>query len=173
MNGFAAIITLFFLLLISCDPPPEQNSSEIQPPADQIILSEAQIQLANIKVAEINEGIIGHNLLFTGVLKVNEQSVVNITSRSSGRIQKLYFKNTGENVRKGDSLYQFYSDELIAAEREYFTIQRNNWNFSGRYEPSLALENKLLLLGMLPEQISQLRKDSKILLTVTICSPAA
>lgn len=170
---FAAITLLFFFLLVSCNQPPEQNRSEIQTPADHIILSEAQIQLANIKVEEINEGIIGHNLLFTGVLKVNEQSAVNITSRAAGRIQKLFFKNTGENVRKGDSLYQFYSDELIAAEREYFTIQRNNWNFSGRYEPSLALENKLLLLGMLPEQIAHLRKDSKILFVVTIFSPAA
>lgn len=167
----AAIVLVFFIPFLSCKQKTEQSGEIV--PANNITLSDAQIQLANIKVAEINEGSIGHKLLFTGVLKINEQSVVNITSRATGRIQKLYFKNTGDYVKKGDSLYQFYSDDLIAAEREYFTLQRNNWNFSGRYEPSLTLEDKLLLLGMLPAQITQLRKDGKVLLAVTIYSPVA
>lgn len=167
-----SIILLLIQLLVSCQQLPEQNKMENQLQAGNLLLSDAQIQLANIKVTEINEGSIGPNLVFTGVLKVDEQSAVNITSRSTGRIEKLYFKNTGEYVKKGDSLYQFYSDELVAAEREYFTLQRDNWNFSGRYEPSLVLENKLLFLGMLPSQIAQLRKDGKILFSVTIYSPA-
>lgn len=172
-TGLAAIILLFLLAQLSCRHQTEQNRKMIQAPERQIILSDAQIQLANIKIEEINERLIGQNLLFNGVLKVNEQSAVNITSRAIGRIQKLYFKNAGENVKKGDSLYQIYSDELVAAEREYITLQRNNWNFSGRYEPSLALENKLLLFGMLPEQIAQLRKEGNVLFAVTICSPAS
>lgn len=167
------IIPIFLLLTGSCIQQPELNTGEGPLTSDNIFLSEAQIQLANIKVAEVNEGTIGKERLFTGVLKVNEQDVVNITSRSTGRIQKLYFKNTGEYVKKGDSLYQFYSDELVAAEKEYFTLQRDNWNFSGRYEPSLLLENKLLFLGMLPSQIATLRKDGKILFSITIHSPAA
>lgn len=167
------IILLLFLLFVSCQQIPEHDKIQLPFQASNLILSEAQIQLANIKVSEIKEGCIGSNLLFTGVLKVNEQSAVNITSRSTGRIENLYFKNTGEYVKKGDSLYQFYSEELVAAEREYFNLQRNNWNFSGRYEPSLVLENKLLFLGMLPSQIAQLRKDGKILFSVTIYSPAA
>ena len=73
-----------------------------------------------------------------------------------GRIEKLFFKNTGETVKKGDKLYEFYSDDLVSAQREYFTLQSNNWNFHRRYEPSLALENKLLIMGMIPSQIEQL-----------------
>src|SRR5512133_3182000 len=94
-TGLAAIIAIFFLLVVSCNQQAKQKSSEIQTSNGNIILSAAQMQLANIKVEEINEGTIGHNLLFTGVLKINEQSVVNISSRVTGRIQKLYFKNTG------------------------------------------------------------------------------
>ena len=129
------------------------------------------MQLANIKVIEVQEDMMEKNLEFTGVLKVDEESAVSISARADGRIQKLFFKNSGEIVNKGDSLYQFYSDELVNAQREYFTIQSNNWNYSGRYEPSLVLENKLLLLGMLPNQIEQLRKNGKILFSVTIFSP--
>jgi Cu(I)/Ag(I) efflux system membrane fusion protein len=149
----------------------ERKVIENTAPANNIILSEAQVQLANIKVTEVYEGAVGQNKIYTGVLKINELSAVNVSSRTKGRIQKLYFKNTGEKVNKGDSLYQIYSDELVAAEREYFTLHSNNWNFSGKYEPSLVLEDRLLYLGMLPSQIEQLKKDGKILFTVTIFSP--
>jgi Cu(I)/Ag(I) efflux system membrane fusion protein len=170
-TGFYSILLLFFSLMISCNQKSEQTNSENQTPTNNLILSESQMQLANIKVSEVNEGNVGHNKIFTGVLKVNELSAVNISSRATGRIQKLFFKNTGENVNIGDSLYQFYSEELVAAEREYFTIHTNNWNYNGKYEPSLVLEDKLLFLGMLPSQINQLKKDGKILFSVTIFSP--
>ena len=171
--GLEAVVLLLFSLFVSCNQQAEQNNSEKLIPVNNLILSEAQMQLANIKVTEVNEGTVGHNKIFTGVLKVNELSALNISSRAKGRIQKLFFKNTGETVKRGDSLYQFYSEELVAAQREYFTIHSNNWNFNGKYEPSLVLENKLLFMGMLPSQIIQLKKDGKILFSVTIFSPVA
>ena len=172
-TGFAPILLLFFLLLVSCKPNTEEagTGQPMKISEDNIRLSEAQIQLANIKVSPVHEGFFGYNRLYTAVLKVDEESAVNISSRATGRITKLFFNNAGETVNKGDSLYQFYCEDLIAAERQYFTLQSNNWNFSGRYEPSLELENKLLLFGMLPSQISTLKKDGKILFSVTIHSP--
>ena len=170
-TGIGSIFLVYFSLLFSCNRQPEQNMSESLTPANNLILSDAQVQLANIKVIEVNEGSVGNIKIFTGVVKFNELHAVNISSRATGRIQKLFFKNTGETVNKGDSLYQFYSDELVATEREYFTLQSNNWNFNGKYEPSSVLEDKLLFLGMLPAQIEQLRNDGKILFNVTILSP--
>ena len=171
--SYASIILIFFTLLVSCKQPLTKTGSERLVSANNLILSEAQVQLANIKFTGVNEGLVGPNKGYTGVLKVNELSAVNISSRTIGRIQKLFFKNTGEIVHKGDSLYQIYSDELVAAEREYSTLQSNNWNFNGKYEPSLILEDRLLYLGMLPSQIEQLKKDGKILFSVTIFSPVS
>jgi len=166
-------LSLVLLILFSCKRPVGtfRNETPIQPDMNSIRLSDAQIQLANIKTVQVEEGVFQFNRIFTGVLKVNEESALNISSRSTGRITKLFLKSVGETVNKGDSLYQFYCEELVAAERQYFTLQSNNWNFNGKYEPSLALENKLLILGMLPTQIEKLRKDGKILFAVTIFSP--
>jgi len=138
---------------------------------NNIVLSDAQIQLANINIEGIREASIGRKLTLTGVLKVNEQSAVSFSSWISGRIEKLYFRNTGDPVKKGDMLYEFYSEELVSTQREYYRLQSNNWNFSARYEPSLAVEEKLLLMGMLPSQIKQMGKDGKILFTIPIYSP--
>ena len=157
-------------IMFSCKTQKEETITD-ETPVDNIIrLSDAQIQLANINIAEVREGSVGCKLSLTGVLKVNEQSVVSVSSRVPGRIEKLYFKNTGETVKKGDKLYEYYSDDLVSAQKEYFTLQSNNWNFSKKYEPSLAIENKLLLMGMIPSQIEQLGKDGKVLFRVDIYS---
>ena len=170
---FASTLLMIFFLLVSCQRHSEKimNENKVLTPDNAISLSEAQIQLANIKISPVNEGVFNYNRQFTGVLKVNEESSATISSRAIGRIVKLYIKNVGENVNKGDSLYQFYCEDMVAAERQFFNLQSNNWNFNGKFEPSLALENKLLLLGMLPSQIEKLRKDGKVLFAVTICSP--
>ena len=157
-------------IMFSCKTQKEETITDETPVENIIRLSDAQIQLANINIAEVREGSIGRKLSLTGVLKVNEQSVVSVSSRVPGRIEKLYFKNTGETVKKGDKLYEYYSDDLVSAQKEYFTLQSNNWNFSKKYEPSLALENKLLLMGMIPSQIEQLGKDGKLLFRVDIYS---
>ena len=167
------ILPCVFLIIFSCKMQQDEKIIPDSPVDNQIMLSDAQIQLANINIADANEGTIARDLSLTGVLKINEQNAVTISSRVAGRIEKLFFKNSGESVKKGDKLYEFYSEDIVSAQREYITLQRNNWNASGRYEPSLALENKLLLMGLLPSQIKQLVNDGKILFVVPIYSPAA
>jgi len=166
----ALLFVAIFVLNACSHKRATEVNQEPDPVSYNIMLSEAQIQTANIKVVEARYGKIGHHLTLTGVLKINEQGVVSISARATGRLAKLYFKNTGEQINTGDSIYRFYSEELAEAERKYSTIQRNNWNFSGRYEPSLVLEDRLKYIGMLPSQIAQLRKDGRILFTITLYS---
>lgn len=179
INNLGKRVVVIFLglllLLFSCRNKAASGSDttvNISDNKSDIKLSDAQIQLANIIMADVAEGSLSRQITLTGVLQSDEQSVLSITARLPGRIQKLYCRNTGETVKKGDKLYEFYSDELINAQREYLTLQSNNWNFSGKYEPSLVLKDKLLVMGLVPEQINQLEKDGKIIPIVTIFSPA-
>jgi membrane fusion protein, copper/silver efflux system len=169
IRSFLFIIILPVVFLFSCSSEKTKGIS-IKEDGAAIKLSESQIHLANIKSSKVTEGVIGHQLMFTGVLKVDEQSSVTVSSRASGRIEKLFFKNTGEKINAGDALFEFYSEELWNAEREFIGLQQYNRNLSGRYEPSLVAENKLLLLGLLPSQIEQLRKENKILYVITVYS---
>lgn len=161
---------LIFLVFLSCNHANKYSFPDENIKIAGLKLSEAQMQLANIKVAEVREGNLGNQLTLTGVLKIDEQSSVNVSSRISGRIIKLNHKNTGEKIDKGDPLYEIFSDDLWNAQREYVSLQKNNWNFSGRYGPSLTLESKLQLMGLLPSQIEDLKKNEKIFYTTTIYS---
>ena len=53
---------------------------------------------------------------------------------------------------------------------EFISLLQYQRNFSSRYEPLIASENKLLLLGLLPSQIAQIKKEGKILYVITIYS---
>lgn len=169
-GSLAIILLLLFCLLSACNRQAEQQKPVAEAAKTGIILSEAQIQLANIKIASVCQGTIGHQLLLSSVLKVDEQSTMSVSSGIAGRIQKLLFKNTGEIVNKGDALYELYSEDLLAVEREYVSLEINNWNTTGRFDQSLTLENKLLLIGLLPSQIKELQKNRKYSSVVTIYS---
>ena len=170
---FQTIIITIFLVAISCNSRQEEATPGEATSVNHLMLSDAQIQLANISNARARRGAIGKELYLTAVLKVNEQSAATVSSRVSGRIEKLYFRNTGETVRKGDKLYEFFSEEIITTEREYMRLESNNWNFSARYEPSLAVREKLQRMGMTELQVMQLAADNKILFTLPIHSPVS
>jgi|WetSurMetagenome_2_1015567.scaffolds.fasta_scaffold13775_4 membrane fusion protein, copper/silver efflux system len=159
-------------VILSCTREPAMDA--MKPKEEKgFLLSEAQMQLANIRVAAAERGKISHNLILTGVIKVDEQSVSSVSSRLEGRIEKLYFKTTGGIVRKGDALYDVYSEQLYAVMREYKSLQDNNWNTVRRTDITLATENKLLLLGMTKAQIDAIYTTKFLSPTVTIFSPGS
>jgi len=171
-----SVILALMLVMFSCKSGQEEKTSGAPVEAaavSHIMLSDAQLQLANISTAVARKGTIGQELSLTAVLKVNEQSAATVSSRVPGRIEKLYHRNTGETVRKGDKLYEFFSEELVTLQREYMRLESNNYNFSARYEPSLAVREKLQRMGMTELQIQQLAADSKILFTLPIYSPVS
>src|SRR6266404_8082315 len=80
--------------------------------ADAIMLSDQQIQLGNIQVDTVGRGIIGDETVLTATLNIDETKSTTIGARVSGRIDRLYFKNQGDYISKGQKLYDLYSEEL-------------------------------------------------------------
>ncbi len=133
-----------------------------------IMLSESQIKLANISTMLTRFENMGENTIMTGKLVVNEDQTEVISSRVQGRVEKLYFKEVGQRVMKGEKLYELYSEQLLTLQQEYFLALRQFEELKeSRYESFLsASEKKLLLFGMTKEQIKQIaqrkRSDSRI-----------
>ncbi|MDB5258544.1 MAG: cusB [Chitinophagaceae bacterium] len=132
-------------------------------------LSKEQEQLANIQILKISEGELGKEKTVNGRLVINENKRFKISSRVSGRIEKLFIKNAGESIKAGTLLYELYSEELMAAQKEYLLgIEKSN-------EPDYAqltdgAKNKLLLWGMSEKQIHALAKSRDVKNTVAIYS---
>ncbi|HEU5165033.1 MAG TPA: efflux RND transporter periplasmic adaptor subunit, partial [Chitinophagaceae bacterium] len=138
--------------------PVKKNNGEDK---DEILLSEQQIQLGNIHTDTIRNGSIGDQSVLTATLNFDQMKANSVSSRVMGRIEKLYFKNIGDYVRKGAPLYDLYSEELNNAKQEYLLALEQKKTFVNEtvidFDQLLrSAKNKLLLWGLSEGQIAEL-----------------
>lgn len=158
-----------------CKMPLVQVMKSGMPGKDELQLSDQQIQLGNISVDTNRSGDIGSQTVLTAVLNYDQTKTSAISSRVMGRIERLYFKNTGDYVRKGDRLYDIYSEELNNAKQEYLQSRERQKILGGNDLIDFNLlvesaENKLRLWGMNSSQITQLAQAGKADPTTTFYS---
>jgi Cu(I)/Ag(I) efflux system membrane fusion protein len=93
-----------------------------------------------------------------------------------GRVEKLYYKNLGDYVKKGAALYELYSEELNNAKQEYLLALEQKKTFATETEIDFdqllrSGKNKLLLWGMSEIQIQQLADTKKATPVTTFLVP--
>lgn len=142
---------------------------------DELQLSEQQIQLGNIQVDTIHNGTIGDQLILTATLNFDQMKASSVSSRIMGRVEKLYYKNLGDYVKKGSALYDLYSEELNNAKQEYLLALNKKKIFSNEsvidFDQLIqSSKNKLLLWGLNETQINELAKANKATPTTTFYS---
>ena len=141
---------------------------------NELELSDKQIQLGNIVTDTLKEHALGEDVLLTGIITVDQNTIVGISSRVMGRIEKLYFKSAGEQVFKGQPLYEIYSEELnmitgellLAAEKKKL-LKSNQVDYDKILQ---SARNKLLLYGLTEEQVKQIENENNQPYTIKILS---
>ena len=103
-----------------------------------------------------------------GVINYNTNNWKSISSRVSGRIERLYVKYNYQAVNKGQKIMDIYSPDLANAQQELLFLKDNG-------EPALleSAKRKLRLLGMSEAQIGVTLRTGKVDYTVSIYSPYA
>jgi Cu(I)/Ag(I) efflux system membrane fusion protein len=144
---------------------------------DELQLSDQQIQLGNIQTDTIRNGTIGDQLVLTATLNFDQMKATSVSSRVMGRIEKLYYKNMGDYVKKGLPLYDLYSEELNNAKQEYLMALDKKKTFSSEtvidfQQLIQSAKNKLLLWGLNESQINELAVTKKATPTTTFYSSA-
>jgi len=144
---------------------------------DDLMLTDSQIKLANISTQRVSKKPIGQTVAINGRVTVDEEKSEVISSRAEGRIEKLFMKETGQNIRKGEPLYRLYSENLLTLQQEYLLAQEQYetlGNKENRYKSFRdAAERKLLLYGLTKNQVSQLTDRNALEPRVTFLAPAS
>lgn len=134
--------------------------------AGQIKLSVQQIKLANITFDTLRISNLTKEIMLTGKVTFDQNLSNAISTKIQGRIEKLAVKNSGDYIRKGQLLYEIYSEDINAAQLDYIlAIQK-----SVSEELIVASKNKLLLYGMNEFQINQLKSSKNALQNISIYS---
>ncbi|HEY8897341.1 MAG TPA: efflux RND transporter periplasmic adaptor subunit [Niastella sp.] len=132
---------------------------------DELMLSDEQIQLGNIQTDTLGRALAGDKIVLTATLTFDEMKVNTVSARITGRIDRLYFKNTGDYIKKGDHLFDLYSEELNTAKQEYLAAlerQQTLGNSIVDFKQLLqSAKNKLTLWGVSQSQIDALAKTKQ------------
>ncbi len=178
-------IVFLGVFLVACsgeqkseDHSAHASSSQARPTiTNSLMLTDSQVKLANITTQKVSMKPVGQTQLLNGVLAVDEENSQVISSRISGRIEKLFSKETGKPIRQGEQLYEIYSEELLTLQRE-FLLAKEQFESLGRQEPRYesfykTAERKLLLYGMNASQVEQLKRSGMQQQRITFYSPAS
>ncbi len=139
-------------------------------------LSERAVGLAEIQTTPVRREYATVELRMFGKVAYDETKVADITAWVGGRLQRLFVDYTGVSVRKGDHLVSLYSPDLIVAQRELLQSVKS-YDRPGNRDRELTVsmlkssEEKLRLLGVLPEQIEEIKRRGTPSDYLTIYSP--
>ena len=71
------------------------------------------------------EGPVRRNIRTVGTIDYNETALREVTTKFKGWIEKLYVDSTGQQVHKGEPLFEIYSPDLYRAQNEYILASRS------------------------------------------------
>ena len=101
-----------------------------------------------------------------GYVTYDEDNLVHIHPRVQGWIDKLHVTAIGDPVKKGQSLYEIYSPELVNAQEEFLlALDRNNKRLIS------AAKNRLTALQLPKSAIAELEKTKKVQQRITFYAP--
>lgn len=157
---------------ISCNNKPVKNVSGKELVIDSSIALlvkpvNAQV-IANIPAIAPESGARVFSTEIKGQVTYDTRDQTSISSRVSGRIERLYIKYNYQPVKQGQLIMEIYSPDLVAAQRELLFIAQ-----AGNDDNMLIrAKQRLSLLGMQPVQISQVLRTGKALYRVPVYSTA-
>lgn len=143
----------------------KKESLNAQYQGNYVTLDKRQQELAGIEIDTVKLRTIYSASPIVGTVVIDEEQVKTISSTVKGRIDKLYVKASGVYLHSGSPLYSIYSEQLLAAEREYLTLLANTKTANGvsnlANEMLTAAKRKLLLWGLTENQVSELEVAKK------------
>lgn len=137
----------------------------------EIVLSPSQQVIANVKTQVVEYSEFDYSIEANGVIKLRDDASRQISSPIKGKITRLYINYEGQKVRKGQKVFEIYSPELIATQKEFLLAYENY--LRTQESPNLAIKEsaqsllnaakqRLLLWFVDENQINELMETKQI-----------
>lgn len=127
-----------------------------------VALTQTQIQVLHVQTAEAKTQPLARTLQVAGVIDDDSTRHRVLSAYVDGRVDKLHVNFMGAEVDAGQPLAEFYSPNLLQAEREFRQL-------GGELRKNTAL--RLRQMGLTPEQIAAVADKPADSLTSQILSP--
>ncbi|KPL02917.1 MAG: hypothetical protein AMJ73_08015 [candidate division Zixibacteria bacterium SM1_73] len=147
--------------------------------AGKVLLSPESQSLAGIKTEKVEITSLAKKMLATGKITFNQKKLSHITSRVSGRTEKV-FAFLQSKVEAGQPLVSLYSPEYLTAQSEYIQAEerlKRTKQVSSSEEKSAAeaicesAKQRLIILGVPEKEIAELEKTHIVQPYLTVRAP--
>lgn len=135
----------------------------------QVNVSGGMQQALALKVTKAHHQTMWRFVDTVGEIDYDQSQITHIHSRVSGWVEKLSVNAAGEQIKKGQLLYELYSPELVNAQDDYLLAAdslRQHGSNSRNSELLRKAQTRLELLGINRAQIENLEKTGKTLFRV-------
>ena len=149
--------------------------------AGGVKISEAKVQRLGVRSTAVERRVLDAVVRATGRVEVDERRLATITPKFEGYVEKLHVNATGQYVARGAPLFEAYSPELLATQREYAIAVQGLAQVRGADDATVvgmkrladsALE-RLRNWDVTDEQIAQLAAGGKPQRALTFRAPAS
>ncbi|MDG1482402.1 MAG: efflux RND transporter periplasmic adaptor subunit [Myxococcota bacterium] len=87
-------------------------------------ISPGVIQQIGVETAPVEKTTVFRHIRTIGEVEVGEDELAVVNLRFSGWVERIQVDKTGDEVRTGQTLFEIYSPELVAAQEEYLLALR-------------------------------------------------
>jgi RND family efflux transporter MFP subunit len=138
-----------------------------------ITIDPVTVQNMDLRTGPVTRGPLRRVVRTVGVVDFDETALTEVTTKFKGWIEKLYVDSTGQQVHRGDPLFDIYSPELYSAQVEYLLALNQPAHLPGAGAQALQSSAlaKLKFLDIPDDQIAQIKKDGQPKKTLRINAP--
>ncbi|RMH05830.1 MAG: efflux RND transporter periplasmic adaptor subunit [Nitrospirae bacterium] len=149
-------------------------------PVKGVMVNPRKQQLVGVKTEPARIQQLTHTIRTVGTVEVDETKLTHVHTKLEGWVQKLYVKFTGEQVQKGQKLFEIYSPELVSTQEEYLlalkavrTLGESEFPEIAQNARSLleATRQRFALWDITPDHIRDLERTGKVLRTLPLHAP--
>ena len=154
-------------------PVRKQSGAVPSNPSNQtdraIFIDPVTIQNMGIRTGVVTQGPLRRTLRTVATVAYDETSLADVSTKFRGWIEKLHVNATGQQVHRGDPLFDIYSPDLYSAQTEYLlALGDGTGALAGMKAGALA---KLKYFDISDDQIADLQKTRQVRKTLRIDAP--
>jgi Cu(I)/Ag(I) efflux system membrane fusion protein/cobalt-zinc-cadmium efflux system membrane fusion protein len=162
--------------------PVYEEEGEEKEPTSTIRIDPVTVQNMGIRTTPVMRKPITKTIRTFGNVTFDETSLVSVNTKFDGWIEGLYVDFVGEQVKRGQPLFDIYSPEVVTAQEEYLLALKQHRSLKdsafdhvrASAERLLAASRKRLRYwDMSGSQIERLETTGQVRKAVTIFSPAS
>ena len=140
-------------------------AADVAGPPGGVTISSERVQTLGVRTETAGTRTMTRAVRAVGTVAVDERRIAVVAPRFEGWIEKLLVSASGDAVRAGQTLFEFYSPDLALAEQDYVLARQVSGGLS---QGALS---RLVNLNVPAEEIARLRKSGRASRTAAVVSP--